>query len=237
MMNPIAALRQVFAVLYSPPERARVYRDYNRTRQSYILQAAAKHFEKRDDDPAPLFGKTLLDVGCGESTIGEFLALSGAEITAVDPDPQALAKARESAALYGAPVTFVQSRAEDMLNSLAKYDVILALDVLEESRDPARLMWVLKQLLKPGGIIIFSAISRTPKAWFMHIFLSKYVYRRVPTDGRSFSRFFRPRQLGHLAHRAGLRLMNIQGLYFSVRDGKWRLSRVMGTRYLATATL
>ena len=228
---------RLVSVLYSPPEMARVYRDYNRTRQSYILHATAGHFGKRDDDPAPLYGKTLLDVGCGESTIGEFLALSGAEITAVDPDAEMLEKAKASAAHYGAPVHFLQSRVEEMLNSLPRYDVILALDILEETADPARLVWTLRQLLKPGGVIIFSAISRRPKAWFLHIFLSQYVYRRVPRGKRRYSRFQTPRQLAALAERAGLRLSGVQGLSFIVGEQKWLLTARPDTRYLATATL
>lgn len=230
-------LRRMLGVLYSPPARVRVYRDYNKTRQHYILQACAHHFSKRDDDPAPLFGKTMLDVGCGESTIGEFLALSGAEITAVDPNPDVLAKAKASADHYGAPVTFVQSRAEDMLNSLAKYDVILALDILEETTDAARFMWVLKQLLKPGGLVILSSINRTPKAWFIHIFLSQYIYRRVPKGYRRYNRFFTPRQLSNLAKKAGLKLQNVQGLSFNVSDSTWKLTKSPDTRYMVTGTL
>lgn len=237
MTDFVGKLRRTLGVICSPPARVRVYRDYNRTRQHYILQAAAKHFSRRDDDPAPLFGKTLLDVGCGESTIGEFLALSGAEITAVDPDPNVLEKAKISAEHYGAPVTFVQSRAEDMLNSLAKYDVILALDILEENPDAARFLWVLKQLLKPGGLVILSSINRTPKAWFMHIFLSQYVYRRVPKGYRRYSRFFRPRQLEKMAQKAGLKLENVQGLSFNVSDGTWHLTKQPDTRYMVTGTL
>jgi 2-polyprenyl-6-hydroxyphenyl methylase/3-demethylubiquinone-9 3-methyltransferase len=215
---------------------ARVYRDYNRTRQSYILHATAAHFGKRDDDPAPLYGKTLLDVGCGESTIGEFLALSGADITAVDPNPEVLARARVSAEHYGAPVHFLQSRVEDLINSLPRYDVILALDILEETADAPRLVWTLRQLLKPGGVIIFSAINKKPKSWFIHIFLSQYVYRRVPHGGRRYGRFQTPRQLAAMAGKVGLKLSGVQGLSFTVSEQKWHLTGKPDTRYLATAT-
>lgn len=231
------SLGRLASVLYSPPEMARVYRDYNRTRQAYILHACAAHFGRRDDDPAPLYGKTLLDVGCGESTIGEFLALSGADITAVDPNPEVIEKAKISAAQYGAPVHFLQSRVEDMLNSLPRYDVILALDILEEAADPARLVWTLRQMLKPGGLIIFSAINRKPKAWFVHIFLSQYVYRRTPVGSRSYARFQTPKQLEAMAKKTGLKLANVQGLSFVVAEQKWHLTAKPDTRYLATATL
>ena len=235
-MKFTATLANALKTLRSPPEMARVYREYNRTRQHYILQAAARHFGMRDDDPAPLFGKTLLDVGCGSSTIGEFLALSGAEITAVDPNGECLVKAKASAQEYGAPVTFLHSRVEDMLNSLARYDVILALDVLEETNDAGKMLWVLKQLLKPGGLLVFSVINRRPKAWLVHKLLSEYVYQRVKSK-RRYRNFFTPQQLTELAAKQGLTMTNIQGLKFSLSTQRWRLKPAPDTRYMAMATL
>ncbi|MCP5405436.1 MAG: 3-demethylubiquinone-9 3-O-methyltransferase [Pseudomonadaceae bacterium] len=229
--------RKILKTLLNPPARDKVYKRYNRTRQHYILQAASKHFSMRDDDPAPLFGKKLLDVGCGDSTIGEFLALSGAEITAVDPNGECLARAQTSAEAYGAPVTFIRSRAEDMLNSLSRFDVILALDLLEEGGDAGKLLWVLKQLLNPGGLIVISAINRTPKAWLVHKFLSEYVYGRVPRGSRRYRAFFTPQQLGKLAKQQGLELANVQGLSFDVDSQTWALTPQADTRYMAMLTL
>lgn len=235
-MKLLQTLTNLLETLRSPPERARVYRDYNRVRQLYIVQATAQHFGMRDDDPAPLFGKTLLDVGCGSSTIGEFLALSGADITAVDPCTDALACAQASADAYGAPVTFLESKVENLLNSLPRYDVILALDLLEESPDASKMLWVLRQLLRPEGVIVFSLITRTPKAWLVHKFLSQYVYRRVKNN-RRYSQFFQPYQLADLAVQQGLVVTNIQGLKFSLTTQTWRLKATPDTRYMAMATL
>lgn len=226
---------QTLAALRRPRARGEVYRDYNTLRQRYIVKEAAAHFRIRDDDPAPLFGKTLLDVGCGESTIAEFLALSGADITAIDADAAKLAKAEASAASFGAPITFLNTRPEKLLNSLQKFDVILALDVLEESADPAKMLWVLRQLLNPGGLIIISHISRTPLAWLYHVLFSSYIYGRTPRGSRSIWRFHTPAQLGRLCRRAGLRLGHIQGLRYSKSKQRWKNSHRIRPRYLATA--
>ncbi len=222
--------------LTSPPERARVYGHFNRVRQHYILQASVTHFGKRPDDPAPLLGMKLLDVGCGESTIGEFLALSGADITAVDPCSESLKKAKTSADQYGAPVIFVQSRVEDMLNSLSRFDIILALDVLESVDDAAKLLWVLKQLLNPKGVIIFSMINRTPKAWLVHKLLSEWVYQRSPKGSRHWTRFHTPRQLSALAAKVGLAMTGVEGLHFDVGTQRWTHSSAPDTRYMAVVT-
>ncbi len=229
------SIAQISAALRHPRARKDIYHDYNLLRQRYVLEQAARHFNLRDDDPAPLFGKTLLDVGCGESPIGQFLALSGADITAIDDNPTVLAQAEAAAVSFGAPITFHAVGPQKLLNT-RKFDIILALDVLEDTPDPAKMVWMLKQILAPGGIIIFSHINHTFRAWLYHIVLSSYIYGRTPRGSRSFRRFHRPQQLATLCHKVGLQLTHVQGLKFSLKRQTWKISANMRTRYLAVAT-
>lgn len=232
--NPTLPARQLVGLLHTPPPKRQVYRSYNALRQRYILKQTMRHFAIRDDEPAPLYGKSLLDVGCGESTIAEFLALSGAEITAIDPNPASLEVAKSSAEQFGAPVNFLQCKAEDLLPQALRFDVILALDVSEDAPDLERLIWTLKQLLKPGGIIIFSAINRTWKAWLLHILLSERVYRRVPIGQRSYRRFYKPSTVKQLARKHGLEPGNIEFLQFHTLSQTWHEASRPDTRYLMT---
>lgn len=229
------SIAQISAALRHPRPRVDVYHDYNLLRQRYILERAAKHFNLRDDDPAPLYGKTLLDVGCGESPIGQFLALSGADITAIDSNPEVVALAEASAISFGAPITFHAVGPEKLLNN-SRFDIILALDVLEDAPDAAKLVWVLRQILAPGGLIIFSHINRRPSSWLYHILLSGYVYGRTPRGSRSFNRFHSPAKLAEMCRNAGLKLTHVQGLKFSFGKQCWVRSNSARTRYLAEVT-
>lgn len=235
MARPTLSFSQISAALRHPRSRGDVYYDYNLLRQRYILERAAKHFQLRDDDPAPLFGKTLLDVGCGESPIGQFLALSGADITAIDSNPKVIATAEASAITFGAPITFHAVGPEKLLNT-SRFDIILALDILEDTEDAAKLVWVLRQILAPGGLIIFSHINRRPRAWLYHVLLSSYIYGRTPRGSRHFHRFHKPAHLDELCRRVGLHLTHIQGLKFSLSRQCWIRSANARTRYLAEAT-
>lgn len=236
MVKVATTLAKLTAHVRSPRSQTEVYRDYNTLRQNYILEATRTHFHMREDDPAPLYGKTLLDAGCGASTIAEFLALSGAEITAIDKNPAQVAKAEASARAFGAPIQFIATPVESLVNTSQTFDVILALDLLEDAEDPAKLLWVLKQLLAPGGILILSHISRTPKAWFLHVFLSATIYRRTHRTARAMARFHTPRQLVAFCTKVGLTLTNIAGLRLSTSKQRWKLSPTADTRYMATAT-
>jgi 2-polyprenyl-6-hydroxyphenyl methylase / 3-demethylubiquinone-9 3-methyltransferase len=229
----------LLALLTDPPGQSPVYTAYNRLRQHYIVAQTMAYFKARDDDPAPLFEKTLLDIGCGDATIAEFLALAGAEITAIDPNPAALAKARASAAAFGAPVEFINTTAEKLVTSGERYDVILALDLLEVTPNPAKMLWCIKQLLAPGGVVVLSVIHRSPWAWVLHVLFSTYVYGRVARENRSYSRFFSPLALARLLKGAGLRLGQVQWLRFSSTRRRWVYApsgSKRATRYVVTVS-
>lgn len=228
-------LGQISAALRHPRAREGVYHDYNLLRQRYILERCGKHFKVRDDDPAPLYNKTLLDVGCGESPIGQFLALSGADITAIDQNPEAIAIAEAAAVSFGAPITFHAVGPDKLLNT-KKFDIILALDLLEDTSDPAKLIWILRQILAPGGILIFSHIARTPRAWFYHILFSSYIYGRTPRGSRSYGRFHNPSVLALLCKRVGLKLRHVQHMRFSFSKQRWKFTSNKRSRYMAEAT-
>jgi 2-polyprenyl-6-hydroxyphenyl methylase/3-demethylubiquinone-9 3-methyltransferase len=228
--------RQLAGLLVDPPAQSLVYRSFNRVRQAYILQQVMKHFHIREDDPAPLYGRTLLDAGCGTSTIAEFLALSGAEITAIDPDATAIKQAQQSAEAFGAPITFMAARAEDLLPKAQRYHVILALDLLEDTPNDAKMLFTLHQLLVPGGLLIVSAINRTAKAWFLHIFLSVFIYGRSTRTLHSWRHFYAPATLQGLAAAQGFRLLGQQFLRFSSSRRRWKTTTTPDTRYLQTYT-
>ena len=218
------------------PSRDDIHRKYNLLRQEYILDTTRNHFHKRADDPAPLYNKKLLDIGCGTSTINTFMALSGADVTAVDPDRRALETAEKYAQNYGIDINFLNGKVESLVQSGEKYDVILCLDVLEYIDKPERFLWSLRQLLKSNGIIIFSAINRTPKAWFVHIFLSYYLLKRTKEDPRRWEFFYRPLKLREMMAGEHLAVKTIQGMIFDIENDEWRLYHEPDTRYLGTAT-
>jgi 2-polyprenyl-6-hydroxyphenyl methylase/3-demethylubiquinone-9 3-methyltransferase len=223
-------------LLFSPPpNRDAVHKTYNHLRQEYTLNALRHHFNKREDDPAPLYNTTLLDIGCGTSPINTFLALSGAGVTAVDQDEACLKLAREQSEKIGAPVTFIHDRVENLIRTNARYDIILCLDLLEYVDNLPRFLWTLGKLLNPGGVLVFSAINRSWKAWVLHIFLSSLVFKRTPWGARRYKRFYRPDHLRDLFAANGFHMATVQGLVFDEASERWRLTQRPDTRYLGTA--
>lgn len=98
-------------------------------------------------------GLKVLDYGCGSGHFLHVLKEMGCDVTGVDISPNAVQKARESG------VTAVVGNAEtkEGFKNLAEiYDVIIMLDVLEHTFDPAMVLTNLAELLRSGGCIIAS---------------------------------------------------------------------------------
>ncbi|MDD9912652.1 MAG: methyltransferase domain-containing protein, partial [Alphaproteobacteria bacterium] len=122
--SPFRRTRSFIRMLrHGIPQPHTVHQGYNTLRQEYILDATRHHFKKRDDDPAPLFQMNLLDVGCGASPINSFLALSGADVTALDIDEKILKEAQTYADSIGTPIRFIHGKIEELLKEETQYDV------------------------------------------------------------------------------------------------------------------
>jgi len=162
------------------------------------------------------------------------MALAGAEVTAIDPNPAALQAAATDADNFGTPLTFLPLKAEQLIASPQRYDIILALDVLAEHPNPLKFLWVLQQLLTQGGVVVVGHTTRNVRAWLLHIFLSQTVFRRASGAVLRWRKFHTPEALNTLAARSGLHPLATQLLRYSLHGMSWKLTlnRHRSTRYL-----
>jgi len=105
-----------------------------------------------------LEGARVLDVGCGVGQLLHLLASLGAQVEGIDPDPDAVAFARDTLALEGVR----QGRIEDIPRE-ERYDLIVLQDVLEHMLEPRAVLERAASLLAPGGLLYLW----TPNATFV----------------------------------------------------------------------
>ncbi len=97
--------------------------------------------------PKPRSGQRLLDVGCGN---GDFLARAseaGWDVVGIDPDPQAVAVARQHKLDVRVGLIELFEGMSDC------FDAITLSHVLEHLHEPQLVMQAVNRLLKPGGVI------------------------------------------------------------------------------------
>jgi 2-polyprenyl-6-hydroxyphenyl methylase / 3-demethylubiquinone-9 3-methyltransferase len=234
----LKTLETLAHTLRRPPPVGQIEPSYHAVREGEVLKLVAKHLGKNPSYPGVLLGQHLLDVGCGTAPLGCYFMLAGADVTAIDPNRQALAAAAKYAESFGTPLNFLPVKAEDLLASGVRFQIILALDVLAEHPSAGKLIWVLRQLLAPGGVLILGHTTRSLRAWFIHRFFSQILFQRVPQDARGWQHFHTPAQLNDLAEAAGLQPIGHTLLRYSLNGGKWKATanRRIFTRYLAAYT-
>ena len=105
---------------------------------------------------APAVGERVVDLGCGESSVLEFVLarLDDGLAVGIDNDRSALA-ARSSVPTSGQRALFVQADLADRLPLAdSSMDVVFSHDVLELLPDPLALLEEVYRVLRPGGRLV-----------------------------------------------------------------------------------
>lgn len=128
-----------------------------------------------------VFGKKILDVGCGGGILAESMAREGADVTGLDMGAEPLQVARLHSLETGIKVTYVQETVEQHADEHASlYDIVTCMEMLEHVPDPRSVVLACAKLVKPGGHVFFSTINRNNKAWLMAVIGAEYVLKMVP---------------------------------------------------------
>ncbi len=162
---------------------------------------------------APLAGRRVLDVGCGGGILAEAMAAAGAEVTGIDLAEASLSVARLHARESGLEVDYRCVAAENLADQRAnEFDVVTCLEMLEHVPDPGSVVRACARLVRPGGHVFFSTLSRNPKSWLYAIAGAEYVLRLLPKGTHDWSRFIRPSELAGFCRTAGLDVRGMTGL-------------------------
>lgn len=212
----------------------------NPVRIGYIRDAAANRFGDRFFRDArsvtPLAGLRLLDVGCGGGLIAEPMARLGADVTAID----AVARNVEVAGLHaekrGLAIDYRCATAEELAEAGERFDIVLALEIVEHVADPAAFLATCAGLVAPGGMLVASTLNRTPKAFALAIVGAEYVMRWLPRGTHDWKKFLRPSELVRGLAAGGVETVDLTGVTLDPLSGEWRLDpRDLAVNYMALA--
>lgn len=183
-----------------------------------------------------LFGKQVIDIGCGGGILSESMAQEGAEVTGVDMGQEPLAVARLHALESGVSVNYRQATAEQMAGEQpGQFDVVTCMEMLEHVPEPASVVAACAQLAKPGANLVFSTINRNPKAWLLMIAAAENLFKMVPKGTHDHRKFIRPAELCRFIEAAGLVVKDIQGVVYRPLQGDFKLSPDAGVNYMIHA--
>ncbi len=180
-----------------------------------------------------IFGKKILDVGCGGGILAESMAREGAKVTGLDMGAEPLQVARLHALEHGIAVDYIQETVEQHARENAgKYDIVTCMEMLEHVPSPQSVVEACAQLVKPGGHVFFSTINRNAKAWLIAVFGAEYVLQMVPKGTHDVKKFIKPAELLHWIDQTPLRERHITGLHFNPLTNRFSLGPGVDVNYM-----
>ena len=180
-----------------------------------------------------LFGKKVLDVGCGGGILSESMAQRGATVMGIDMGEAPLAVAQLHQLESGVNVEYRQVTAEDLAEEMpGQFDVVTCLEMLEHVPDPSSVIRACYKMVKPGGQVFFSTINRNPKSYLFAILGAEYILKLIPRGTHDFKKFIRPSELGAWSRQAGLSVKDIIGLTYNPLTKHYKLAADVDVNYM-----
>lgn len=211
----------------------------NPVRIRYVRdQACSRLLGGRDPaaSPRPLAGLAVLDVGCGAGLAAEPLSRLGAAVTGIDPSPEMVEAARRHAAETGAEgVAYEAVTLEEVAASGRRFDLVLALEVVEHVPDVSAFLASTAEAARPGGLVVLSTLSRTLASFAKGIVGAEYLMGWLPRGTHSWRAFVTPAELARHLRRVGLRPVDVTGASYRADRDEFSLGRDTSVNYLLTA--
>ena len=208
---------------------------FNPVRLAYIRDQAVERFGRDAKKLDCLKGLRILDIGCGGGILSEPLARLGAEVVGVDPSPENIEAARAHAEQAGVPVDYRATTAEDLATQNERFDIVLAMEVVEHVTDVNAFVSTCASMVKDGGLLSLATINRTVKSFALAIVGAEYILRWLPRGTHQWDKFVTPEELELAVEQAGLDVIGERGVIYNLLADRWQLSSDMDVNYMLVA--
>src|SRR5262245_2258474 len=211
----IEKFRAMAADWWSPTGKFAPLHKFNPVRLTFIRDTAVSHFGLDDKARRPLEGLRLLDAGCGGGLVTEPMARLGSHAVGIDAGDKNIKAAMVHADQVHVDVDYRVGTVEGLIHGgEPKFDIVLALEVVEHVADCA-------SLVAPGGLMIMATLNRTAKAFALAVVGAEHVLRWLPPGTHEWSKFVTPDEGRAAMTGAGLAVREAVGVSFSPLSGRW----------------
>ncbi|WP_338829648.1 bifunctional 2-polyprenyl-6-hydroxyphenol methylase/3-demethylubiquinol 3-O-methyltransferase UbiG [Bradyrhizobium sp. 27S5] len=206
----------------------------NPLRLTYIRDAACRKFERNARSLNCLSGLRLLDIGCGAGLLCEPFTRLGAQVIGIDPSATNISAAKLHADKGHLSIDYRCTTIEDM-DVRERFDIVLAMEVVEHVVDVGAFIKRCAAMLKPGGLMVVSTLNRNWKSFALAIVGAEYVLRWLPRGTHDWSKFVTPAELERYLGDVNLAVTEQAGVVYNPIADKWSVSSDMDVNYMVVA--
>ncbi len=233
--DEVARFSALAAQWWDPRGKMAVLHKFNPVRLAFIKDAACRQFERDAKRLDALAGLRILDIGCGGGILSEPLARLGAEVIGADPSAKNIVVARLHAAEAGVAVDYRETTAEALADAGERFDIVLAMEVVEHVADVPLFVARCAEMVKPDGLLVAATLNRTLKSFALAIVGAEYVLGWLPRGTHQWDKFVMPNELEIALEESGLRVVNETGVIYNLLADRWQLSSDMDVNYMTVA--
>ncbi|WP_375409506.1 bifunctional 2-polyprenyl-6-hydroxyphenol methylase/3-demethylubiquinol 3-O-methyltransferase UbiG [uncultured Methylobacterium sp.] len=233
--DEVARFEAIAATWWDEAGPMRVLHRFNPVRLAYIRDAACRRFDRDPSKPFSLDGLTVVDIGCGGGVLSEPLARLGATVTGLDPAPTNIAVARAHAEAEGLRVDYREETIEAVVAGGARFDIVLAMEVVEHVADRGAFLATACAAVKPGGLLFAATINRTMRSFALAIVGAEYVLGWLPKGTHDWDKFVRPDELTADIAKGGLSVTDVAGVVYNPLVDRWSQARDTAVNYMLSA--
>ncbi len=195
----------------------------NPLRLGYIRDATCRKFDRNPRSLTCLEGLRVLDIGCGAGLLCEPLARLGAQVIGVDPSETNIAAAKLHAERSHLSIDYRCTTVEE-IDPHERFDIVLAMEVVEHVTDVGVFLGHCAALMKPGGLMVVSTLNRTWKSFALAIVGAEYVLRWLPRGTHQWDKFVTPDELARHLAASRLVVTDEAGVIYNPLADRWSVS-------------
>ncbi|WP_374940830.1 bifunctional 2-polyprenyl-6-hydroxyphenol methylase/3-demethylubiquinol 3-O-methyltransferase UbiG [Bradyrhizobium sp. SRS-191] len=232
--SEIAKFSKLSETWWDPKGKMAPLHKINPLRLTYIRDAACRKFERNAKSLNCLSGLRMLDIGCGAGLLCEPFTRLGAQVVGVDPSASNIAAAKLHAEKGHLSIDYRCTTIEEM-DPRERFDIVLAMEVVEHVTDVGAFLGRCAAVLKPGGMMVVSTLNRNWKSFALAIVGAEYVLRWLPRGTHEWSKFVTPDELTKYLLDNRLVITEQSGVVYSPFADRWSLSTDMDVNYMMVA--
>lgn len=180
-----------------------------------------------------VFGKSIIDVGCGGGILAESLAKLGAKVIGIDMGQEPLNIAKLHALETGVQLDYEKITAEEKALSCSNtFDVVTCMEMLEHVPDPQSIVSACATMVKRGGFVFFSTLNKTTKSYLLAILAAEKIFKVVPNGTHEHDKFIRPSQLIAWAEHCDLNCIDTSGIHYNPLTENHKLIESLEVNYI-----
>jgi len=190
-----------------------------------------------EDDPLPLAGLTLLDVGSGGGILSEALGRLGATVTGIDPIEENVVLATRHVTCdtdLASRVSYQCCTVED-LDVVELYDGVVCSEVIEHVNSQQDFISTCANLVKPGGSIFFTTMNKTSLSYALAVVAAEYMFRIVPPGTHDWDKFISPGEILDALLSSNMDTRLVHGITINPLTMRWRWIKDTKVNYVLHA--